>query len=81
MYPHGVFKFHWNAPYRVLLCINSISLQFYTTAIKELVAFQAAFKHSAAYEVGWGSKVAGSVKVTTPLVPSLQFTDLQSFKN
>jgi len=55
-------------------------------AIKELVAFQAAFNTQQLTRLGAialfpGGKVAGSVKVTIPLVPSLQFTDLQSFKN
>jgi hypothetical protein len=63
-----------------------ISLQFYRMAIRVLVAFQAAFDTQQLVRLGAialfpGDKVAGSVRVTTPLVPSLQFTDLHSFKN
>jgi len=55
-------------------------------AIRVLAAFQAAFNTQQLVRLGAialfpGGKVAGSVKVTTPPAPSLQFTELHSFKN
>jgi len=91
MYPQDVFSsFIEKCPTEFYCIFNSISLYislpFYRMAIKELVAFQAAFNTEQLVRLGaialfLRGKVTGSVKVTTPLVPSLQFTDLHSFNN
>jgi len=91
MYPHDVFNsFIEKRPTEFYCIFNSISLyislQFYRMAIRVLAAFQAAFNTQQLVRLGAialfpGGKVAGSVKVTTPPAPSLQFTELHSFKN